>query len=324
MCSSRKLPFRLSAILVFAIFAAAVVTACSGESASPKIEAAEGAVVSSAPFPTENEAAGWKPADDVETFTGDRLFEHLDGGADIYYEYGFQALALREYTQGEKAVSLEIYRMSDPAAAFGIYSYNRQPSLSPAEVGSDAVIHPNGLFFWQDSYYVDLRQLGSTAVPPEAMLALARAVSKKIGATADKPRLMDLLPQANKVPRTEVFARGKLGINNQVYVSDDDLFGLKKGEGAALARYRLGQPEFSVIIASYADESACDDAYTRFHDHFIGGGGGQGDSFTASTMPGKHNAVGKSGRNLVVVANADSDEHALAMLHEVLESLKNT
>jgi hypothetical protein len=296
--------------------------ACSKDSTGPVIAAENSAAESTMPFPAAGEAADWTPAGNAKNFSGEQLFDHIDGGADIYFEYGFDRLLVRELTAGEKKVSLEIYRMTDSAAAFGIFSYNRHPSLPSAGLGTDSVIHPNGLFFWQDRYYVDIRQLGSTPIPPEETLALARAVSVKIASTATRPEIMDSLPQENRVPGSEVFARGRLAINNQVYVADEDLFGLKKGEAAAIARYRLGQPEFSVIIARYASADACQDGFTRFRNHFIGGGGGQTDSFTVSPMPGKHDAIGKIGEKLVVVANADSGENAWAMLKTISESDK--
>jgi hypothetical protein len=119
------------------------------------------------------------------------------------------------------------------------------------------------------------------------------------------------------VPHSAVFARGKLGINNQVYVADEDLFGLEEGEAAAIARYRVGQPEFSVIIAEYASEEACRKAFVRLREHFLGGESAREKEFVVRAMPARYHGVRIAGRRLVVVANADNRENALDMLSRV-------
>jgi hypothetical protein len=319
--SSRKRNFISCACFIFLILSFAV--SCGNGAAAPGADAAENsAKLSAAPLPDAGEAQGWNPAGQKEVFPGDRLFEHIDGGADIYLEYGFDVLTVQQYNKENKLVSLEIYRMSDPAAAFGIYSYNRHPSLAQVDIGGDGVIHPNGVFFWQDMYYVDLRQLGSAPISPEEFKALAQAVSQKIGAKAEKPEIMTLLPQENRLPNSEVFARGRLAINNQVYVAENDLFGLKRGEAAAIARYRIGQPEFSIILAIYKNEEAAQEAFSRFQRHFLGNEKRDETQFVASTMPGKHNAIAIIGRYVAVVANAASADTALAEMKIVSENLR--
>jgi hypothetical protein len=207
--------------------------------------------------------------------------------------------------------------MDDPRAAFGIYSYSRHPTLSAAEVGSDGTIHQNGLFFWQDRYFVDVRQLGAGTISGDEFLAFAKAIEKNIGTDAERPAIMDLLPRENMIPRSEVLAVGFLGIDNQVYVANENLFGLAKGESAAIARYRLGQPEFSVIAVRYASADACAQAFDRFRGHFLGAEAAGEDEFVAKPMPGKYHGVRKAGDILIVVANADSEKNALVALDHV-------
>ncbi len=324
--SSRERIARLTLLCPFlfalALFAAA---SCGGEPSTQGTETSKKAgseeQMVERLLPTSGEVGGWEREGEPMSFRGEGLFDHIDGGADIYFEYGFVTVVTQEYKKEDEAVSIEIYCMDDPAAAFGIYSYNRHPTLSPVEVGSDGAIHPYGLFFWQDRYYVDIRQLGAATISSEEFVALAKAVEKKIGTKVDAPGIMKLLPEENMVPRSMVFARGKLGINNQVYVAREDLFGLEKGEAAAIARYRIGQPEFSVIIAQYASKEACRKAFLRLREHFLGSESTNENEFVVVPRPAKHYAVRRVGDRLVVVANADSRENALNMLDRVSERL---
>jgi len=295
-------------------------SSASGADASRKEGAEEKAVRQL--FPVVGEAGDWRPGGAPAVFRGEALFEHIDGGADIYFEYGFVTLLVERYKNGDKDISVEIYCMDDAPAAFGIYSYNRHPTLSAVEVGGDGTIHPSGLFFRQGRYFVDIRRLGAGTILKEEFLVVAKAIEKKIGATAESPAVVKLLPREHMVERSEVFARGPLAISNQVYVAADDLFGLAKGEVAVIARYRLGLPEFSVIIAQYASDDACADAFARLRDHFLGDASVREEQFIVTAMPGKHHAVRKAGSKLVVVANADTPANALAMLERVSDSVE--
>jgi hypothetical protein len=126
------------------------------------------------------------------------------------------------------------------------------------------------------------------------------------------------------VPQSIVFARGQLGINNQVYVADEDLFGLEKGEAAAIARYRIGQPEFSVIVAEYTNEEACRKAFLRLREHFLGSESIREKEFVAKAMPAKHHGVRRVDNRLIVVANAYNRENAFDMLNRVSEWMRET
>lgn len=58
----------------------------------------------------------------AEYFTGDALWGLINGGADVYLEYGFDKLLLQEIELKGINFRVEFYRMSDPTSAFGIFS----------------------------------------------------------------------------------------------------------------------------------------------------------------------------------------------------------
>lgn len=55
-------------------------------------------------------------------FGGEALWGIIDGGADIYLEYGFDKLLLQEIEWGQTNFRIEFYRMIDPVSAYGIFS----------------------------------------------------------------------------------------------------------------------------------------------------------------------------------------------------------
>jgi hypothetical protein len=58
-------------------------------------------------------------------YDGQALYGYIDGGAEVYLEYGFTRLTLQTVDLNGTTVNVELYRMKDSAAAFGIFSISR-------------------------------------------------------------------------------------------------------------------------------------------------------------------------------------------------------
>lgn len=56
------------------------------------------------------------------TFVGTGLYGFMNGGSDLYLEYGFEKLTTRDIKYKEEKYTIDIYEMSSPENAFGIYS----------------------------------------------------------------------------------------------------------------------------------------------------------------------------------------------------------
>ncbi len=81
----------------------------------------------------------------VESFAGKALYGHIDGGADLYYEYGFERLSVQELRLNHESYFAEVYRMNDSGGAFGIFSVSHgecapADSLPPSSCVSPYVI----------------------------------------------------------------------------------------------------------------------------------------------------------------------------------------
>ncbi len=65
---------------------------------------------------------GWRPADPALRFVGNDLSGHINGGAELFHEFGFRDLRVEDWkNDAGQQISLETYRMSDALAALGIY-----------------------------------------------------------------------------------------------------------------------------------------------------------------------------------------------------------
>jgi hypothetical protein len=62
---------------------------------------------------------------ETRSFTAESLYGYMNGGAELYLEYGFDTLTVTEVVSGGKDIKIEFYCMSDAEAAFGIFSVSR-------------------------------------------------------------------------------------------------------------------------------------------------------------------------------------------------------
>jgi len=69
-------------------------------------------------------------------FAGKALYGFMNGGADLYYEYGFEQLITRDLTFMDEEFTIDIYQMENSEMAFGIYSILTYKCERADELGS--------------------------------------------------------------------------------------------------------------------------------------------------------------------------------------------
>ena len=170
-------------------------------------------------IPAAADVPGWTPKGETQRFDGDELFIYIDGGAEIFNEYGFRRVRARDFeTKGGLGITLEIYEMADASAAFGIYSFQTSGKGRPADLGTDGEIEDYYLRFWKGPYLVIVTGFaGGEETRPElldGLLLIARAVDARIAETRDlRPAFLDALPAEWLAPGFK-YLRGALGLNN--------------------------------------------------------------------------------------------------------------
>ena len=108
-------------------------------------------------LPASGEVAGLTLSDTPQGYRGDDLYQMIDGGADIYHEYGFRQVLSAEYVDGRgKIIKLEMYEMESPAAAYGIYSFKVGEGGKALAIGQEALLEDYYLNFWKGNLQVTL------------------------------------------------------------------------------------------------------------------------------------------------------------------------
>jgi hypothetical protein len=200
-------------------------------------------------LPASTEISGWTLSETPKTYLGDKLYEMINGGADIYYEYGFTQVMRTEYVNSRgKSIKLEIFEMESPAAAYGIYTFKIGVGGKAQAIGQEALLEDYYLNFWKANLLVTVIGQDSEVETVQGVIALSKAVDARIAKTGKRPELPDLLlrePLAFSRPK---YVRGSLGVMNSYIFDTEDIFGVREGLIGAVG-------DCQAFVFRYADES---------------------------------------------------------------------
>ena len=176
---------------------------------------AEGKTTSSTPLLHVKDVPGWIIAE-TRHIAGKELYGYIDGGAEIYLEYGFEELTVQQLQQGEQELLVEIYRMKDAEAAFGIFSVSHRKCSFVENFTRYHCDSPYQLLFVKGAYFVAITNYQGIEEAREKALAVARKISDKIKQPdVNIPVIFQSGEFQPDVKRLK-FCRGILGIQNAI------------------------------------------------------------------------------------------------------------
>lgn len=177
------------------------------------------------------EVAGWKQSGEIQTFSPKTLYEYIDGAADLYLMYDFQALKVAEYQNEKKgSVTVEVYFHKTPIHAFGIYSQERLPDASFINTGAQGYVESNVLNFLTGPYYVKISSYNTGAEDREILLTFAKKVAEGLGEKGSLPSILSAFPDERKIKNSEKFInKNFLGYSflHSAFTADYELSGAK-------------------------------------------------------------------------------------------------
>lgn len=144
-------------------------------------------------------------------FTGEGLYGYINGGADLYLEYGVYKLTARDLIYKGEEYMLEIYELPSPEDAFGIYSLHVFKCMRADTLGCIDCLSTYQLQRVSGNKYISLVfPTGSAVARNEADSLLRLFVSEN----EEKPAIPDILDIKEPLSGNLKFARGKLSASN--------------------------------------------------------------------------------------------------------------
>ena len=276
-------------------------------------------------FPDPDSMRGIGMRSAISEYRDSTLYDFLNGGAELYFDYDIQAVASAEYGIGQDlSMELSIYDMGSTDNAFGIYSNLRYAGADFVNVGAEGMRTEGSVDFWKGRYYCRLVAFVTDSVTQAGMTALAKATAANITGDGGLPRIVDLLPVLTRVSGSEKYFRGPLSLNNIRYVASENLLGLGTGTEGALAEYLNGEATMTGFVIAYPDAGAAEAAHGSYADFLTRRGrpGSYKEAAAFALDDGTHLLIARYNTYLVGVWDAPDAETGYVFVRGALTALE--
>ncbi len=219
--------------------------------------------------------AGWALSGTPRTFTKESLYGYIDGGAEIVLQYGFRDLAVFELAPDPppapkgKSVTLEIYRMASPAAAFGIFSTKREGN-EPVSPGIKTVhwLGRDQTSMVKGDLYINVLASGCEQDEVERfMISLDRQLPA--GETL-LPRAFFCMPEFNLVRGSERYICGIAAASNESPLLGAAFWGFDRGLAEAYSvKYGPGTSKLILIRFKQEPTGLWNDVVALFNEYLV-------------------------------------------------------
>ncbi len=246
--------------------------------------------------PAADFAPGWSLGE-RQVFKEGGLFDFIDGGAEIFIEFGFERVLVQRYAKGEAELTLEAYEMTDADAALGIYLMKCGVETPVAGLSARHTGDPAQLTILKGRYFLHVNSFGAGPDLTPEMIALAR---RALDAIPDESagRHLDRLPAEGLVAGSARLLRGPYGLQSIVTLGEDDILSWGGKVIAVAGDYRAANDTWTLIVSPYPDEAAASAAlaYLRAHlDSYLKVTEERGAGFVFRDFKDKFGSVRKIG-----------------------------
>jgi hypothetical protein len=152
----------------------------------------------------------------TEFYKGKELYGYINGGAEIYLEYGFKKLAVQYLHNSINECKIEIYQMSDHKAAYGIYSISHSHCEIQDTLSKYHCSTPYQLLIAKGPFYITLTNFIGDSVSQNKNISLGKKIISKIH--CEEFSIPDAFrhPFHNINREKLIFVRGPIGIQNRL------------------------------------------------------------------------------------------------------------
>ena len=207
------------------------------------------------------------PVTEEQTYkSANELYDYINGGAELYLQYGFQKLTKRIYSVNqEQEIKAEIFQLNAPKNAFGIFSYSMDTVNT--DVGQGGQYIGGSLIFWQDNYFVSIFARQENELIKEKILELGRSISDAIDSTGALPWVFHILPQDDINPTSTFYFHHHAWQNKYRFISNENIFNINHNVNAFLTQYGTHEDRYYRLLIEYPSIKKAKEAYTKGRSH---------------------------------------------------------
>ncbi len=205
-------------------------------------------------LPGDGFAPGWRKQGTPTVFHSKNLYGHINGGAELFLEFGFSKLVVQRYRCGAREVSLDAYKMAGADAALAIYLAKKGIEQPLAGV---TVRHTGGdyqITALKGRYFVQVNNQSGEADNLADMIQLLQQFLQPIAAESLTVRWDDF-PEA-RLPGSELLLAGPYSLQMVYTLGEGDVLQLAGNAFARCAQISAAcESTYTLIHAAYRDSA---------------------------------------------------------------------
>lgn len=185
-----------------------------------------------------------------KSYSKESLFGYMNGGAELYLEYGFDRLVVTEIVAGESEFKTEIYKMNGKDEAFGIYSVSVF-RCAVADLLTDYWCQTDyQVQFCKGDYYVNI--INASGSKDGLRIAVEMASNLIDVITGDLFSISAYLPEVDNISVFDkvILISGDIALGNSAY----EWFPLFKGFNDYKALIANGESENYISVMFEAED----------------------------------------------------------------------
>jgi hypothetical protein len=210
------------------------------------------------------EAIGhWRRQGPDEVYDRRSIFKYMDGAGEVYLSFAFARMLVRRFAgRGGQQITAELYDMTRPEDAFGIFARNREGL--DVGVGQGSEYRSGYLIFWKGPYFGTIYAERETEDSQEGVLALGRSIAGRIKEEGALPAIIEVLPQERLLAESIRYFHKHTDLNQHYFLADDNILNLDAQTEALIANYRVGASLVYLLIVHYPTVEQSQAAHRNF------------------------------------------------------------
>jgi hypothetical protein len=262
--------------------------------------------------------SGWRTDGKAESYDRETVYKYMDGGAEVYLEYGMKSLLVQKYTKkGEPPIVFDLFEMDSPEGAFGAFTFEREDAEAGIGQGSE---YGGGLLrFWRGRTFGFIQAERETPAARDAILALGKAVAEKLGPDRPNPSLPTSLSAEDLRPLSIRFFRSPLLLEVLEPALANNPLGLPARCEGVLGRFGPKGNRERVVLARYPDAKAAEAGVEALLRSWTKASASPSEPFLRG---GAWTVLGGSGTSVVLVLDASDAAGARRRLDQVRRQIE--
>ncbi len=214
-------------------------------------------------FPDNDFCPGWLKDGKPLKFIQQDLYNYINGGSELFLEFGFEILHVQKYHKGKDELAVEAYRMKSPEAALGIYLMKCGKETPIPELTTRNTGDRYQFMILKGEYFILINNYTAKESFLVVMVELANRTIDTISErkTAD---FFSILPEKDLIKGSERLIRGPYSLQSIYTLGQGDILLLNKKIFAVAADYKGKDGEITTrIMIKYPDIPYAKKAYTN-------------------------------------------------------------